>query len=202
MKITLLADLHLNPGDNPVELYGEYDGTLMLVGDTFNILPFGMERWDTPKGYETCIWLGDMAPHVLLLEGNHDPIQSLKKLPLPDNVFAQKRCETPNLVIRHGHEFTYWWFLRWIAPQLCTLLADRKWWFKFCERRGWTSTHKKMDCGFSREIALYWAACMNWCEKHKRSLIVGHSHNIIKAKDEIDGYTFETIFRTPVELEI
>lgn len=197
----LLADLHLNPSDDAVKLYGSYDDVLCLVGDTFNILPFDLDRWNTPEGRETINSVGRMSPDVIVLEGNHDPIKTLKRLPLPDNLTVLEKIETKRLEIRHGHEFTYWKFLQVAAPWFCSLVADKKLWFKFCEKMGWTATHKKMLSGFSKEVALYWAACMNHCEKTKKSMIVGHAHNEMKAIDGVDNYTLECIFRTPLEVE-
>jgi len=200
MAMILMADIHLEPGESAWERCGRFTSGVCLAGDTINILPFDVERWQQAFGMATLYSLGDIAPHVILVAGNHDPYNLLMKLKFPENVTIVKKIETDGLLITHGHEFTYWKLLAKFAPQFCDWASDKKWWYRFCQSRGWVASQHNMKAGFSKDIAMMWANCLSWCEDHKKSLIVGHSHASMECEDERDGWYFRNIYNDPVEV--
>ncbi len=202
MENWLTADRHHEPGDDATEGQTYIDGRLIHLGDFFNDLPFNRKRWFTKEGQYTADSVGGLAEEVLIFPGNHDPLPFLKLIKFPKNVTVYPKYElkTEHLLLCHGHQFTYWKWLAKVAPQFCDWATGKKWWYKFCQKQGWVTSEHHPESGFSSIMLAFFGACLKYCEDNKISARVGHIHSKQFQIDEVDKWTFESVYVQPEKL--
>ena len=184
--IGFTSDVHLNPGDEfnlpipPVDAF-------VFVGDIFNVLPGGMCWWRTLEGWQTIGSLRNAVryiPEVYFVVGNHEGRFSWAKELLKDTDFVVVReLNLAGIHFEHGHKFTEWFVLRYIADDIVEWLTSnwllRRSWYWFSRKMGWMPGNIKdaKPKKYHSVVGLAWAAALHTAYKRNwKTLVLGHTH--------------------------
>lgn len=184
MKVFAISDIHLDPGNRWTRDLTHLD-KLVIVGDAFNVLPYGWKRWQEEDARATVRSLLSLIPKdSVFVFGNHDGRLSwLKTLVAPFPAVRQLDLEIQGRRFRfmHGHQFTYWRILAPIADEFVETLVGcsltRKAWYDFSKSKGWMATG--MPPGNPKYAAMLitaWGWAMKEALDKKTNLVMGHTH--------------------------
>lgn len=200
MKV--ISDIHLSPGE---EYTGDLHGPLILNGDTFNILPYGLARWRTAAGIRTVNSLTDcLDDDAVFVLGNHEGRLAWLQELIPDfkvvryydfitlkgtNDSEGYPAYTPYRAI-HGHQFAGdWTILRHFAPDLVEWFTSnpvtRQAFWAFCQRQGWMGTgmHTSND-KYVPFVGSVWAWALKEANRTHRHFLIGHTHQPARLQPE------------------
>lgn len=171
-----ISDVHLSPGE-------EYQGERVdvLVGDTFNILPYGMARWRAPEGRATVASLTRcLDSQAVFVCGNHEGRLSWLQELVPDFKVV-RYLDVDDKRFIHGHQFAGdWSILRRFAPDLVEWFTSnpvtRKLFWNFCRRQGWMAGGAQGNARYEPFVASVWAWALKAANENKRHYVIGHSH--------------------------
>ena len=189
------SDWHCQPDElipQARELIGRSDpskDTLVGVGDLFDFLPLGKDRFKNSKAIDDFIdALGGRTFYYVA--GNHDPYPWVRKR--FKNYANIKVYRTLNWedkwYFRHGHSWADdWRYLRHIAPALVEFMAEHcpRLWYWFSRRMGWmSSAHKEHGyVGSPRERHKYnkavgkvWRHAIRRAQHNDFTVMIGHTH--------------------------
>ena len=181
-----ISDIHLSPGDEypSVDLHGP----LVLVGDVFNILPWGIKAWRTLKGIRTVNSLLDcLDDDAVFISGNHDPYGWLQEL-VPD-YRVERRYQVDGWTFMHGHQFAPdWHYLSFVAPQFQEFMLSHVWtaklWYWYCKRQGWMATGTtESNKKYEEMVSMVWGMANKYAHDHG-NLCIGHTHSRMTFQDD------------------
>lgn len=183
-----ISDIHLDPGQTyPGDLHGVH----ILNGDTFNILPYGMREWKTLKGMLTVQSLTDaIDPETVFIVGNHEGRLSWLQELVPDHRVVRS-LDFPPYHFEHGHRFSEWRWLSYVADDLVEYLTTnpltRKLWWKFCLSKGWMATGLPHSSDkHNRLVELVWSWASYEATKAGMVYVIGHTHEPADLGNVID----------------
>jgi UDP-2,3-diacylglucosamine pyrophosphatase LpxH len=204
MAWLLTSDWHLHPGEKMPNWTKKDFPTvtdIVLVGDMIDVLPLGLNQWRTTEGrttIESIARLTEVAP-VHYIFGNHEGRLSWLKLLFEDypevqiSRDLQIEINSEKWWIEHGHKYTEWRLLRYIADDIVEWLTTnpitRRLWYNFCVRMHWlpgryhntNPTPQEENEEIRQEryeeiVIVYWALLMRAARRRHMGYIVGHSH--------------------------
>ena len=162
---------------------------LVGVGDLFDFIPLGMDKFKNSKAIDSFIeLLGGQTFYYV--GGNHDPYRWVRKR-LKDypNIKVSRTLNWENkLYFRHGHGWSAdWRFLRHFAPQFVEFMTEYLPgpWYRFCKWVGWMPSErkKKSDAGGPKErkkyddaVRIVWRFAIRHAQHNSLSVVVGHTH--------------------------
>lgn len=179
-----ISDIHLSPGMRWT-LDMRDKGPLVIDGDTFNLLPYGLKEWETPEGMATVQSVVDLTQDAVWISGNHDPLNWLRPLLVRAGVGPSRVVRSLDVDghhFEHGHRFAGdWAILRYIAPSVVEWLTTnpltRKWWYQFCVDRGWiASDFPHSSERYDRFVSVTWGFASLDADRNHRTNVIGHTH--------------------------
>ena len=198
MAVWVSSDWHCQPDRlkeavvNWITLGKEGKHRLVGVGDLFDILPLGKEKWDNPSSIEQLAALLD-GYHFDYVAGNHDPYNIMNKLlaNYPD-ITLNKRMDMEEggrkYFLTHGHRWAIdWGFLglRYVAPWIVERMVDITpgTWYSFCRRVGWLASEPGSGASSGKEeeriiklTRIIWAGASEYALKNNCCVVIGHTH--------------------------
>ncbi len=162
---------------------------LVGVGDLFDFLPLGKDRFKNSKAIDDFILaLGGQTFYYVA--GNHDPYPWVKERfkDYPNVMVVRHRSFEDKWYFRHGHGWSHnWWFLRHFAAGFVEFMTDHlpRLWYWFSRRMGWIpSKHREAaHVGGPRErhkyndkVGIVWRNAIQHAQHNNISVIVGHTH--------------------------
>ena len=186
MSVYAISDIHLEPNDSWTRtLKLPESGKLILVGDTFNVLPYGWNRWQEDDAQAAVKSLLSHIPKdSVFVFGNHDGRLSwLKALVAPFPAVRQLDLEIQGRRFRflHGHQFTYWRILARVADEFVETMVGcsltRKAWYNFCRSKRWmASGMPQSNPKYAAILITAWGWAMKEALDKKTNLVMGHTH--------------------------
>ena len=197
------SDWHCQPEElipEAMKLIGQAEpgDTLVGVGDLFDFLPLGKEKFKNSKAIDDFINLLG-GREFYYVAGNHDPYPWVKeRFSKHGNIKVVRNVNFDNRwYFRHGHGWSHdWWLLRHFAPSVVELMADRlpRPWYWFSKKMGWIPSEDKaaisspypLHYGEGRErmerqkyndkVGVVWRNALRYAQHNNISVIVGHTH--------------------------
>jgi len=200
-NLALISDPHLMPGDIfPTPRFEREPELVVVVGDTFNINPLGVDIWKSSEGILTVqsIPLALARYNWEILPGNHDPKKYLTELfklagvdKTPLTSLDVEMVSGRTYHIEHGDRYTPDWgiiapFANWLVDVMTShSIWLRQKWYSFCVWKGWlpskwmeggTSGNGK-DMSHPEKIVALWAYIYyRYVSKQKKDYVIGHTH--------------------------
>jgi len=199
--ILVSSDWHLRPGDDIPDfgrrfalLAQETRARPILVGDIFDVIPYGESAWHTQRGRDTVLRFLLLFPQgVEIVSGNHDPHPFLCRL-LADYtrrgwVQVFRRLRWGSWLFVHGHQRSDWALWRYIAPEvveLATELCPRAFLW-LMEKLGWAGRRReRLTPGERQRFSLLTeathAAWLRFAERERLNVVIGHTHKLLVAR--------------------
>ena len=208
------SDAHLNPYDAlPYEIScffskaHELDAIPVGLGDWFNLLPWGMKKWNGRvlifMKLIDSLYIHSCRP-LVLIGGNHDPSQLLSPLiKQAQNVYGYHSIVVgSNLTLKindeswlftHGHERSDWFIWRFFAPSVVRYMSERHpfFWYWLCRRLRWLPSEEKNRQArkTGQESQRYTAltlgiqsAWRRFAEENQTNVVIGHTHKAEETK--------------------
>lgn len=200
------SDMHLDPGDLfMADLRGYHN--VYVVGDLFNLIPWGLDIWKESPGRLTVETFVDGLPDngCDYIIGNHEGreawIRELFKAYPKVRVHSELEIESNGRTYRfkHGHQYTYWRILSIGADDVVQYLTGwnrtlRNWWYNFCINRGWMPSKitnrsrglisrifNRNPKNYNELVAWIWSFALREAHtKENMTLVIGHTHQAIK----------------------
>jgi len=162
--------------------------TLVGVGDLFDFLPLGKDKFRNSKAIDDFIEaLGGQTFYYVA--GNHDPYRWVKERfkDYPNIIVERNRTFEGRWYFRHGHGWSHdWWLLRHFAAGLVEFMTEYfpGFWYRFSRRMGWIpSKHREAaTVGGSRErqkyndkVGVVWRNAIRHAQHNNMSVIVCHT---------------------------
>lgn len=196
------SDVHLSPGDlipqYLMDMFRECDATgsrAVLLGDVFNLLPYGERAWLTNAGDYTIQRFVDLLPRggCDLIFGNHEGnIKWLEELFQP---YPQVRvARSLNLFIgnqtwhfEHGHRFAYnWRWLQWVADDITQVMVKHfpGLWYRLSRQMEWVPSRIMVEKPqrYNEKVGTIWSNALKWAQKENINLVIGHTHTRVNIK--------------------
>ncbi len=194
--IFVTSDIHLNPGDKLpgflIALFQEAEETgarVIINGDLFNFLPYGIKKWHEEGDYTIDQFLLHLPKQGCdVIYGNHEgryewlrdefahcpEIRVAKEL----NIFIGDKTWH----FEHGHRFALEWsWLQWIADDITQFMIRffPKQWYWICKKLGWMPSQYKgiKPAQYDKMAWTVWRNGLNWAVKNKQNLVIGHTHS-------------------------
>jgi len=163
--------------------------TLVGVGDLFDFLPLGKDRFKNSKAIDDFIQLLG-GREFYYVAGNHDPYPWVKERfsDYPNIKVARNVNFENRWYFRHGHGWSHdWWLLRPLAPGIVEFMADHlpRPWYWFSKKAGWIPSQDRgaIYVGSPRErqkyddkVGIVWRNALFHAQHNNISVIVGHTH--------------------------
>ncbi len=188
------SDWHCQPEElipQAAELIGraEPSDILIGVGDLFDFLPLGKEKFNNSRAIDDFINLLG-GREFYYIAGNHDPFPWVKeRFGSYSNIKVSRTVTFDNRWrFRHGHGWSCdWWLLRHFAPGVVEFMTDHlpTLWYWLSKKAGWIpSDHKRaVYFGGSGErqqyndkVGIVWSNALQHAQHNDMSVIVGHTH--------------------------
>lgn len=187
-----ISDCHLSPGEEfGLDLRGDQT---VFVGDTFDLIPYGLKGWKTIAGMRTVRSVLDRTDAPIFVAGNHDPLRLLRKI-LPVECTTVRSYDWGKYRFIHGHQFSEWRWISRLSPLMEWLTTNditRAWWYKFCQSQGWMATgiaHSSEK--HNRLVEIVWSWANYEADKAGKVFVIGHTHEPARFDSLIDLGSYE-----------
>ena len=161
---------------------------LVGVGDLFNFLPMGKDKFKNSKAIDDfVILLGGRTFYYVT--GNHDPYPWVKQRfkDYPNIKVARTLNFEDRWYFRHGHGWSIdWWLLRHFGPGFVEFMAERfpKPWYWFSRKMGWIPSQQKKVADvapkegqkYDDKVGIVWRNAIQHAQHNNIVVIVGHTH--------------------------
>ncbi len=162
---------------------------LVGVGDLFNFLPMGKDKFKNSKAIDDFIkLLGGQTFYYVA--GNHDPYPWVKERfkDYPNIIVARIVNFEDRWYFRHGHGWSIdWRLLRHFAPGVVEFMTEHfpTLWYWFTMKMGWIPSKQKeaLYIGGPRErqkysdmVGIVWRHAIRHAQHNNLAVIVGHTH--------------------------
>ena len=181
------SDAHFDPTDRLIDYpnvveWLNYPGQHILVGDWFNLIPDGPEKWSvrTPivDDIKMALRRGDV-----IVEGNHDPLKYLAPLFVDVDIPVVSYYEQDKWQFWHGYQKSDWAVWKFFAPGFVEWMVahEPKVWMMICVAMGWAPRYAKLKFGpesqkytmLTRAIQSAWET---YGENNLLNVVIGHTH--------------------------
>ncbi len=157
--------------------------------------------------------LGDYEFYYIA--GNHDPKHLVLKL-FPQgnirkdgpNVIVKDHLDLGNIHFTHGHQWGHKWFLlRHFAHYICSFMLKilhNKLWYWICRKLGWlhgpgdildeVEEGKRDGTDYVTAVGVVWDGTIKYARRHKKIVIVGHTHCLGAMRGAIGKDLISTVF--------
>ena len=161
---------------------------LVGVGDLFNFLPLGKDKFKNSKAIDDFIrLLGGQTFYYVT--GNHDPYPWVKQRfkDYPNIVVARIVNFKDRWYFRHGHGWSHdWWLLRHFAPRVVEFMTEHfpRFWYCLSRKMGWLPSKQKEVADvapserqkYDDAVGIVWRNDIQHAQHNNLAVIVGHTH--------------------------
>jgi hypothetical protein len=124
------------------------------------------------------------------ITGNHDPLNFVKKLELPDNIKVSKSLDIWGWHFEHGYQRALdWSVLSKVAPTFTNFMVDHAphVWRCISLHMGWIASGVKPELdgehtNYTKFISTIHRAYLIFGQKQNRNCVIGHTHAAFEAK--------------------
>jgi hypothetical protein len=181
------SDAHFDPTDRladypNVQRFFDIRGQHVLVGDWFNILPWGPSKWSSRTPIVDDIKMV-LRPGDVIVEGNHDPQKYMVPLFAGVDIPVLSYYEKDDWLFIHGYQRSDWAVWKLFAPGLVEWMVAHEpmLWYRICRAFGWLPSTAKLKFGgesqkytmITRTIQTAWEA---YGEARGINVVIGHTH--------------------------
>lgn len=167
--------------------------TGVCLGDTLNLLPYGLESF---RDSRTCVQLRQLLDGypIYLVAGNHDPYRWLVDLfKLDSNIRVRRTLDIPfrdhRLHLLHGHQWgPIWSWLRFIATHIQDISLDiaPELWYKSSQRFGWMPSQVTEEDQYHAVVRTMLTQALRHHERTNDYVTMGHSHKQYTIREDSD----------------